>query len=327
MGSRATIGVDIGGTKIRAALFDEKFELVSEVKAKTHAEKAIKQFKDNVKEMIGELRKTAQSKGLEIIGIGAGCAGGINRDKGIVMDSSIPFLKGFELGAFLSRHAGAPSTIGNDVHIGLYGEHRLGAALGLQHVLGIFFGTGVGGALIINGELYYGASGQAGNIGHYLVAPIGPLTGSERDGILDDFVSRSAIAGVAATLAARQKAPYLFKETGANVQDIRSGMLSDSIKNGDTTIEELVRSRARMAGVVLSNIVDLFNPEMIVLGGGLVEAMPNLLLKEVETGIRENCVPELQKTFKVAVAKLKDHAVTAGAAKMAWDSVGGEKRT
>ena len=211
---RGAIGIDIGGTKTRAALFDDKFVVQSEDKIKTHAEKDLRFFKHNLKAMMSNLRLAAKEKNINVVATGAGCAGEIDRHTGTVINSSIPFLKGFELSAFLSKQLGVPSIIGNDVHLGLYGEHRLGAAVGLKHVLGVFFGTGLGGAMIINGELYYGASNQAGNIGHYLVAPIGPLTGSERDGILNDFVSCSALAGMAATLAALKKPPIFLKPPG-----------------------------------------------------------------------------------------------------------------
>jgi glucokinase len=317
---RATIGIDIGGTKTMFGLFDESFALVDEVKVKTRADKGEKAFSANLAESVAALMRRADKKGLTLMGVGVGCAGTLDREDGVLKTSpNIPFLKGYPLKKKLTKLTGTAVFLGNDVHLGLYGEHRLGAAAGLKHVLGIFFGTGIGGALIIDGKLYEGANGAAGEIGHTLMSPLGHLAGSERQGVLDDFASRNAIAGEAAAMAAKHMAPRLNELAGADVYKIRSRTLAEAIAGGDKKLEEMVRSRARMAGIVLSNLVDFLSPEMVVLGGGLVEAMPALFLKEVEGGIRDHTNADVRKAVKVAVAALKGHSVSAGAAKMAWD--------
>lgn len=316
----ATIGIDIGGTKTLIVLFDEKFGAIEEFKFKTRPDKGRKEFLQNLSDGISILLRKVKKRRLLLAGAGAGCSGKIDGRKGIFQEShNIPFLKGYPLAEHLAEMTGTEVLLANDVQMGLHGEHQLGAAAGLRHVLGIFFGTGIGGAIIIDGKLHVGASGAAGEIGHCLVSPMGPLTGSERQGVLDEFVSRQAIAGAAAAISARQWAPNLFKAAGADVTRIHSGTLADSIRAGDKKIEEMVRSRARMAGLALSNFVDFLSPEMVVLGGGLVEAMPELFLKEVGAGILEHTVPCVRKTTRVVLAALKGRAVAAGAAKMAWD--------
>ena len=145
------------------------------------------------------------------------------------------------------------------------------------------------------------------------------LAGWERHGILDDFVSRNAMAGEAAALAAKHWAPNLLELAGTDVAKIRSSTLAKAIRLGDKSIDDMVRGRARMAGIALSNIVDFLNPEMVVLGGGLADEMPALFLKEVGEGIRRNTVPDVRDSVKICVSELKDLSVAAGAAKMAWD--------
>jgi glucokinase len=314
------IGIDIGGTKTIFGLFDETFALVDELKIKTRAEKGEKEFSRRLAQSVEALMRRADEKRLTLMGVGIGCAGTLDRENGVLKTSpNIPFLTGYPLKKKLVKLTGTGVFLGNDVHMGLYGEHRLGAAAGLKHVLGVFFGTGIGGAIIIDGKLYEGANGAAGEIGHTLMSPLGHLAGSERQGVLDDFASRNAIAGEAAAMAAKHMAPCLNKLAGADVYKIRSRTLAEAIAGGDAKLEEMVRSRARMAGIVLSNLVDFLSPEMVVLGGGLVEAMPALFLKEVESGIREHTNADVRKALKVAVAALKGHSVSAGAAKMAWD--------
>jgi glucokinase len=186
-------------------------------------------------------------------------------------------------------------------------------------VLGIFLGTGLGGALIIDGRPFLGAKGHAGNIGHYLLEALGPLAGSTRHGVLDDMVGRTAIAGAAASLAAKHLAPHLLESVGTEVSKIRSGELAEAIEKGDESIEELIRSRMRLLGIALSNMVDFLTPEMIVLGGGMTEAMPELVRQEVQMGIADHATARARDELRVVVAKLGSHAVTTGAAKWAMD--------
>ena len=303
-------------------LFNDRFRLLQEIKVKTPGKK---KFTRALKECVATLVSTAEKKKLRIQGAGVGCAGTIDQRRGeLKFSPNLPFLRHFSFEALLSKLTGGNVLLGNDAQMGLYGEHRLGAAAGLKHVIGVFFGTGVGAAFIAGGELYLGASGAAGEFGHCLIAPMGPLTGSERQGVLDDFVGRPALAGAAAAIAARQGAPHLFGLAGADVTRIRSRILAASIRSGDKNIEEMVRSRARTAGIALSNMVDFLNPEMVVLGGGLVEAMPDLFLHEIAREIRAHTVPAVTQAVRVVVSKLGRHAITAGAAKMAWDRIAPE---
>lgn len=320
MTRKGTIGIDIGGTKTLFALFDEKFNVVEEIKVKTQVERGEKAFTDRLTENVETLVEKARKKGITLLGVGVGCAGFVDREKGsLKVSPNIPFLKGYPFRTKISKLTGANVYLANDVQAGLWGEHQLGAAKGRNHVIGIFLGTGIGGAIIIDGRLYLGATGIAGDIGNYLMHPVGAGTGSDREGVLDDIASRTAIAGEAATLAAKQWAPHLLKDAGTDVAKIRSGDLASAIEKGDDRIEELVKSRARLVGIALSNMVDFLNPEMVVLGGGLVEAMPALILKEVRAGIEGSATAEAREGLEVVTAKLKGHAVTAGAAKFALD--------
>ncbi|HXT00848.1 MAG TPA: ROK family protein, partial [Elusimicrobiota bacterium] len=158
---RAMLGIDIGGTKTLFGLFDEDFSLVDEVKIKTRADNE-KAFSRSLAASVDSLLRQADRRGLTVVGAGVGCAGSIERETGALKTSpNIPFLKGYPLKKRLTELTGTPVFIGNDVHMGLYGEQQLGAAKGLKHVLGVFFGTGIGGAVIIDGKLYEGANGAA----------------------------------------------------------------------------------------------------------------------------------------------------------------------
>ncbi|HVE12113.1 MAG TPA: ROK family protein, partial [Elusimicrobiota bacterium] len=203
---RATIGVDIGGTKTLLALFDEKFRLLDHIKERTPAREKFEEF---LLSSAAKLARRAEREARELVGVGVGCAGTVDLRGELTASPNVPFLAGYPLRSKLAKAAGAGVTLGNDAQLGLYGEHRLGAAVGLRHVIGAFLGTGVGGALIVDGELYRGAGGAAGELGHFLVSPLGRLAGSERKATLDDLVSRPGIAGEAAAIASRREAPGL----------------------------------------------------------------------------------------------------------------------
>jgi glucokinase len=256
-----------------------------------------------------------------ISAVGVGCAGAIDASSHIVKISpNIPALKGYSFGAVLRKLTRAPVRVYNDVNAALYGELKCGAATRYKHVIGVFIGTGVGAAIAIDGKLYVGGSGHAGDIGYFLVHPLRLITGS-RLGMLDNIVSRTAIAAEAAALAARHAAPHLLKMAGTDVRNIKSGELARAIRAGDKSVEELVKSRAQVLGIALSSLVNFLNPQMIVLGGGFTNAMPTIVREQVTAGVKTHATPGALRGLRIVTSKLKGHAVTIGAAKLALDDM------
>jgi len=314
-----TLGIDIGGTKILAVLLDERFRVVASVKLKTKPEKGETFFLTSIDEAIEHLLQEAGLHTKAVIGVGIGCPGFINPKTGVVIASAnIPFLKNYPLAAQIQRRLKLKAVVGNDVQTGLYGEHQLGAARGRQHVIGIFLGTGIGGSLILNGQTYTGYSGAAGEVGHVLFDAHGPLCGCGKKGCVEAFAGRLAIASEAAVAAARNRAPYLASQNGTDVRLLKSGMLAKAAA-ADRVIADIVRAKARIVGTLMANLVNILNPEMVVLGGGLVEAMPRLIVPEAERAMRELAIGASARYVKVTAAKLGDYSVAIGAAKRAWD--------
>ena len=318
---RAYLGMDVGGTKSLFALFNGKFEVLAAEKFRTHPDKGgAKAFTREMSAAVELLLKEARKRKLEVEVVGVGCAGDIDMKGGIVRGSpNLAFLKDYPFRDKLKRLTGAKVFLGHDVQTGLYGEFRLGAARKARHAIGIWLGTGVGGAIIIDGRLHLGATGLAGDIGNYLLHAAEGHTETPRREVLDSVASRTAIAGDAAALAARHHAPTLRRVAGTDVTDIKSGDLAEAIRKGDKAVEKLVRSRASVVGAALSNLVDFINPDTIVLGGGLVEAMPRLIQREVRRSIDSHAAPKAAKAVNVVVARLQAHAGTTGAARLALD--------
>ncbi|HUP29634.1 MAG TPA: ROK family protein [Usitatibacter sp.] len=318
---RAYIGIDVGGTKSLYALFDSNFEILAEEKLRTHPEKGgVRTFSKAMSGAVAKLLREARKRGLKLKYVGVGCAGDIDLKRGVIRDSpNLTFLNGYPMRAKLERLTKAKVFVGHDVQAALYGELKRGCARKGCDVIGVWLGTGVGGALVMRGKLHLGVTGQAGDLGNYLLHAVDVSQELPRKEVLDNVASRTAIAGDAAALAAKHNAPKLEKATGTDVRDIKAGALAESIRGGDKAIEKLVRSRASVVGAALSNLVDFLNPDTIVLGGGLVEAMPNIMQREIGKAIEAHASPKAAKAVKVKISKLLGHAGTVGAACLAAD--------
>lgn len=314
-----TIGIDLGGTKMLVALLDGAFRIAGRVKVKTRVELGRARFLDSLFNSVRSLCKDSGIPVKRIAALGIGSPGIIDRTKGtVVFSPNIPFLTKFRLAQALAGELDVKVSIENDVNAGLYGEFRFGAAKGYQNIIGIFMGTGIGGALILNGRLFRGSSGAAGEIGHVFVQE-GPVCGCGRTGCLEASAGRLAVASEAAAIAARQGAPQLFAMTGPDVAQIKSNVLRKAVEAGDGAVEDLIRRKARLVGCVMGSLVNLLNPDLFVLGGGMVEAMPKLIVKEAESAMRERAMPGLVRHVRVAESKLKDDAIILGAAALARD--------
>ena len=162
----AAVGIDVGGTKTLCVLVDKHFKQLEEIKFKTAPEEGEHRFTRRLKDSVGALVNSAKAKGLDVVAVGVGSAGSVD-DKEIKITTSpnLLMLEDYPIGKHLGKVVKAKMTIGNDVQTGIHGEHVLGAAKGCTNVMGVFFGTGVGGAAIINGQLYTGASGFGGRLG------------------------------------------------------------------------------------------------------------------------------------------------------------------
>jgi glucokinase len=325
-GQAATIGIDIGGTKTLCALFDVRFEVLAQEKFRTVPERGgVRAFDKALRDAVKRLLAEAKRRRLSVHFVGVGCAGQVDLREGLLRRSpNLLFLEGYPFRPKLERLAKARVFVANDVQCALYGEYRLGAARKGRHVVAVWLGTGVGGALMIDGRLHLGATNAAGDIGNYLLHA-GEAPESPRKQILDNVASRTAIAGEAAALAAKHWAPRLRAKAGTDVTEIRSGDIAQAIRDGDKVLEKLLRSRAGVVGAALSNLVDFINPDTVVLGGGLVEALPNLIRREVRKAIRGHASARASKAVHIVVSRLHSHAGTAGAARLATDMFTGGK--
>ena len=314
------IGIDLGGTKVLMGLLDKNFRVCREYKAEIDANQGEKSFLKTLLGGIKVLFEEGCTTSKNILAAGVGCPGIIRFPKGIVkLSNNIAFLRDYPLQAKLSKYLKVPVLVENDANAGLYGEYKLGAAKKKEHVIGIFLGTGVGGALIINGKLYRGSSGAAGEIGHTLVSMPSFLQGHGIFETVGASLGRLGVTSEAALLLLKQRAPHLYDEVGYNVKKIKSRTLLRAIEGGDKAIKGLVLDKGKMLGIVMANLANVLNPEMFVLGGGMIEAMEHLILPEARRVMESCLLKPLVGSVKVVPSRLKDYAVLKGAAKLAYD--------
>ena len=319
-GQRAVIGIDIGGTKTLCALFDHRFRLVEEVKFKTDPAAGQRRFTAKLQRAVRGLLRKAKAQGLKVLGVGVAVAGKVDNKNGLIKTApNILCLENFALGKIFRRTFGLETVLGNDVQWGLYGEHQLGAGIGCSNIMGVFLGTGVGGAVIFNGQLYEGASGVGGQVGSILTHGLGGAETIESHGVVDQLASKQAIAGAALGMGAKQWAPHLYRAVGTDISKVGWATLSNSIRKGDARIRRLITGRLRGLGIALSGVVNFVNPDLLILGGGMTEKMPRLVLNAVERGLREYLAPEVNRALKVRVARLENRAGVYGAAKHAFE--------
>jgi glucokinase len=221
-----------------------------------------------------------------------------------------------DVGEYLATRFGCPVQVVNDVDAGVYGEYQFGSAKGCRCVIGIFPGTGVGGGCVYEGRILHGSGISCMEVGHTRISSSTRASGYKLTGTVEAEASRLTIAAEAAKAAYRGDAPYLAKSVGTDLTDIRSSAIAEAIQNGDKVIKDLVEEAAEAIGFAVVNIVHLLAPDKVVLGGGLVEAMPDLIVGTVRKAARQHVMSVYRDRFEVVAAQLGDDAGVIGAA--AW---------
>jgi len=311
------LGIDLGGTKVMAAVFDGDHKIISRARAKTQA---WRDDEDVFHTIAATARRALTSAGIEAVdlrAIGIGAPGPLDPDTGYIIESSNMQFRNFPLGPRLTEAFGCPAAVDNDVNAGTYGEFKHGAAQRARNVLGMFVGTGIGGGLIINGALYHGFSKNAGEIGHIIIDTGGPRCGCGNRGCLEALASRTAITrdirrqikrGVKTSVK-----PLLKRETDM----LSGGDLKKAYRAGDKLVMKVMHRAAKMIGIGIGSLVNVLAPEVVVLGGGVIEAMGDDFLARIDLSTREIAVEFATKDLQLVRAALGDDAGVIGAAMLA----------
>jgi glucokinase len=319
MGKKAVsyrLGIDLGGTKILAAVVDANGAIVGMAKKKTKADVGsdgvIKRIVDTASEALGVAKVNVKA----LAGVGVGAPAPVDYETGVVY--SAPNLPGWDeipLGARLEAELGVPVRVDNDVNLGTLGEWSLGAGRGCKHMVGIFVGTGVGGGIVIDGKLHRGARYAAGEIGHMIVQPDGPPCSCGQRGCLEAFASRTAIERtVRAALDAGQSS-IVTDLLAAEKDRLTSGVIRQALQAGDPLMMEAVGEAQFYLGLLVANLVNALDPERVVFGGGVVEALGDAFLQPIRDTARFHYLQQRgAEQISIVPATLGDHAGVLGGA-------------
>ena len=316
---RVWVGFDLGGTKMMAVVFNDKLEVLGKKRRKTRDKEKDGVQPERLTETIRMALEDAKVDASAVQGIGAGCPGPLDLKKGVILEAPNLGWKNVPLQDYLSKEFNCPAEICNDVDAGVYGEYMAGAGRGARCVLGVFPGTGVGGGMVYEGKIFRGRKSSCMEIGFLQMATEGPTAGVGPVGTLEALASRLAIAAEAAKAVYRGKAPHLAQIAGTDLANIKSGALAKSIEAGDTVIEDIVRRAAEQIGRAIGSLVNVLGPDIVVIGGGLAEAMPKLYLQEAQNGAKRNVIPSLKDSFTIRIAELGDYSTSIGAAALVRD--------
>ena len=310
---RYAIGIDLGETKILTALVNrETGEVVDFVKKKTKKEKGASKIIHKMVESIEELLSNNNLEQKDISSIGVGAAGQNDRENGILIAAPNLDCYNLNIRKELQNHFNIPVYLGNDVEIAAIGEMKFGAAKGCKDFVCVFVGTGVGSAIVKNGQIITGATGTAGEIGHIIVDLNGRPCACGAHGCLEAYASRSAIETriEGALKKGRKSCISEYLEEGKN---ITSSMIQKSIEREDDLVTQCVAEAAEYLSGGIASIINFINPELIVLGGGLINAVDFFYQKTIKKA-RAKSLPVPAEKIEFKKASLGDFSGVIGAA-------------
>lgn len=307
------LGVDFGGTKTLAAVVDERGRISARCKVATPRTGGAKASLAAVLEaMNGALAESPGARD-RLAGVGMAAPGTVNPETGCIGWAPNTNLLNIDLIPVLEKKFGVPATVGNDVNMGTLGEYWLGAGRGARYVVGIFPGTGVGGGVILNGALYEGYAAMAGEVGHIIVRMDGPLCGCGGRGCVEAIASRTAVERIIREAVKSGRTTRLTEWLGGDLSVIKSSMLKRALEEKDELVTEVLRDAARTLGVACLNVRHVLDPDLIVMGGGMIEACGDFMMPIIDEVVAADTVKGIRAPGKVVRSQLGDDAVLLGA--------------
>ena len=319
MADKYNICLDIGGTKVLGAVFDKEDKIICRLKKKsTESGSSSQNVQEVIVSVVDELLSSSGLKKSQINAISAGAPGVIDQGKGIILFTpNLPF-RNYDIRTPLEEKYGVPFYIGNDVNVGVLGEYRYGAAQGYENVVGFFVGTGMGGGLILNGSLFTGSGFKGAEYGHMILDPEGPLCGCGQRGCLEAFSSKQGISSYIRQQVSRGRQSMMADAVADGV--FRSKYLKKALANHDVVTEEAIDRACHYLAIATGNLINTISPDVVVYGGGVVEATGDLFRDKVLAQIDRYCMTSIRPTVELKTAALGDDSNIYGSLAMIKDA-------
>ena len=312
------VGVDLGGTKILAGVFNNSLECIGTTKVSTKSKRGLEVVTERIARCVQDAVDEADLTMSQVAGVGIGAPGAVDFEAGTVIFA--PNLEGWKdvpLKKALEKNLGVPVFVENDANVAVLGVHVVELKSKPKNVVGIFVGTGIGGGFILNGELYSGFNHTAGEIGHMVIDVNGPKCGCGNKGCFEALASRTAIFQRIKTGIKDGEKTQLTDMLGDGLEDLRSGDLRKAIRRGDKFVSKIIEDAAEYIGIGVANLVNVLSPEVVVLGGGVMEALSDEMLAVISKTAKDHAMPGTMKGVEIVSSKLGDNAGITGSAVLA----------
>ena len=311
-GQRLAVGTDLGGTKILSLVATEDGQVLGEHRCLTQASEGpdavIGRLVASVREALGRAAVAVD----EIVGVGISTPGPCDPERGVVTNApNLPGWQEIPLTRLVSEALGTPAILEHDAAAACYGEYRFGAGRGFRHIVYVTLSTGIGGGIIIDGRLYGGASGAAGEVGHLIVDEDGPLCNCGNRGCVEAFSSGLAIARDAEAALAAGRSPLLGELAGG--VPLTAELVHQAALRGDAASLEIIERAGHHLGLGLAGLLNCFNPQLLILGGGLL-GLGDLYLEPALRAAREGAFEQIVADVTITEAKLGERAGALGGA-------------
>jgi glucokinase len=269
----AFVGIDLGGTQLRVAIADDRGRLRTVVRHATEAARGREHVIGKIVAAVTEALDADGTPAHRVRALGIGLPGPVDPAAGIVISpANLPGFRNVPLNRILARATGIPSFLHHDAHLAALGEHRRGAARGVTEMIYVTVSTGIGAGLLLRGELYAGAHGIAGEVGHIVVQRDGPLCTCGNRGCLEAIASGTGIARAARESALGTPGSVLHGLKNPGAEDV-----ARAARAGDQLATAILETAGMYLGMAIGTLVNLFNPQLIVLGGSVLKSGPLLL--------------------------------------------------
>ncbi len=311
--SNYSIGIDLGGTKILAGIIDTQTgEVIESDKKRTKAEHGRDIIIQRLIDVTEKAICKAQIPVSQITSIGIGAAGQVDRKQGTLISAPNLDCHSVDLKAIMENHFKIPVSVGNDVEVATLGELKFGSGVGYKNFVCIFIGTGIGSGIVYNGEICNGFTGTAGEIGHIIVDSGGRMCTCGGHGCLEAYASRSAIEKTI-TAALKKGRRSAMSEIMKDKKSMRSKHIKEALDKKDDLVLNCITEASEYLSSGIASVINFYNPELIILGGGLIEAVDYYYELSVSKALAK-ALPTATESVKITKAKLNDYSGVIGAA-------------
>ena len=316
---RFIVGVDIGGTKILAAVATQRGRIIKSVNLPTEAKKGKNVSVANVINSVKMVLAEANIPLSKVSAIGVGVPGPMNYKKGTVLNPpNLPGWKKVNIKKIIQQKFRKPVFVDNDANAAALGEFRFGAGRGAKNMVFITISTGIGGGIIIDRKLYRGNIGGAGEIGHTVIDMNGIPCSCGNRGCFETLASGKAMARMARELAGKNKTSLIYKLAKGNLKNITALTVEEAAKVGDKLALKIVKEIGRRIGIGVTNVINLFEPDKVVIGGGLSN-FGSMIFTPIRKTVTEIALEPGRSRSKIVPAKFKREAGVFGAIALCLD--------